>query len=518
MPKHLTVSRSVIGTCLLVAFPASDSAAQDAPSPLLINREPSALAADLTARIPDLMSQARVPGLSIAIVHNGSVVWDGAFGVKSTETGESVSRETLFEAASLTKPLFAYAVIRLVEEGVLNLDTPLVQYLPQETVETFLTHPLDKAGFRRDWFERVTGRQVLSHSSGLPHGEPIDPHYPLFFEPGARFKYSAAGYSLLQRTVEHLTGKPLEHIAREYVFDPLGMTHSSMIWRDDFATAAAHGHNLVGTPEPFRTYRQAHAAASMYTTAADYARFVAALLNGEGLPRAAVVSMLTPEIEIDEHTSWSLGFGIQRDGNGDALWQWGDYGIFRNFVIAYREPRIGVVYLTNSFNGLSIVGELVSRAIGGTLHAMDWLRYEPYDTPTAQFTSAVVVDGAEAAIALLPELRASDPAVAGESAVNRLGYALLNADRFDDAIRLFELNVAEHPRSANTYDSLAEAFMTRDAEGDIERAIHYYRKSLAAIPNDPRPDKEFLERLRVGGEQRIQELEARLRQREPAAR
>jgi tetratricopeptide (TPR) repeat protein len=239
------------------------------------------------------------------------------------------------------------------------------------------------------------------------------------------------------------------------------------------------------------------------------------VLNGEGLPRAAVVSMLTPEIEIDEHTSWSLGFGIQRDGNGDALWQWGDYGIFRNFVIAYREPRIGVVYLTNSFNGLSIAGELVSHAIGGTLHAMDWLRYEPYDAPTAQFTSAVVVDGAEAAIGLLPELRASDPAVAGESAVNRLGYALLNADRFDDAIRLFELNVAEHPRSANTYDSLAEAFMTRDAEGDIERAIHYYRKSLAAIPNDPRPDKEFLERLRVGGEQRIQELEARLGQREP---
>jgi tetratricopeptide (TPR) repeat protein len=144
---------------------------------------------------------------------------------------------------------------------------------------------------------------------------------------------------------------------------------------------------------------------------------------------------------------------------------------------------------------------------------MDFLGYEPYDTPTAQFTSAVVEDGAEAAIARLPELRASDPEVAGENVVNSLGYALLNADRFDDAIRLFELNVAEHPRSANTYDSLAEGFMTRDAEGDIERAIRYYRKALAAIPNDPRPDTEFLERLRVGGEQRIQELEARLEQR-----
>ena len=124
--------------------------------------------------------------------------------------------------------------------------------------------------------------------------------------------------------------------------------------------------------------------------------------------------------------------------------------------------------------------------------------------------SAVVEHGAEVAIARLPELRASDPEAVSENAINSLGYALLNADRFDDAIRLFELNVEEHPQSANTYDSLAEGFMTRDAEGDIERAIRFYRKALAAIPNDPRSDKAFLERLRVGGERRIQELEARL--------
>ena len=157
MRTHPIFSRFVLPTCLLVALATTDAAAQDAPPPrLLVDREPSAVAADLAARIPALMKQARVPGLSIALLHDGRVVWDGAFGVKSTETGAVVSPETLFEAASLTKPLFAYAVMRLVEEGVLDLDTPLVQYLPQETVETFLTHPLDRAGFRRDWLERVT--------------------------------------------------------------------------------------------------------------------------------------------------------------------------------------------------------------------------------------------------------------------------------------------------------------------------------------------------------------------------
>ncbi len=390
---------------------------------------------------------------------------------------------------------------------MLDLDTPLLDYLPREMVERLLTHPLDAEGFRRDWLERVTARHVLSHSSGLPHGERPDPLFPLFFEPGTSFRYSAAGYRALQLTVEHRMGKLLEEIVQEYVFAPLGMNHSSMIWQDSFEATAAQGHGLIGKPEPFRKYTRAHAAASMYTTAADYARFVSAVMNGEGLGADWAAAMLTPQIDVDEHNLWSLGFGIQRDGNGDAFWQWGDYGIFRNFVIAYKEAKIAVVYLTNSYYGLSIAKDIVTTAVGGEVHALDWLGYQPYDAPVNRFTWTVLSDGADAAVARLPEFRANDPEAMDEDDINRLGYVFLNAERFDDAITLFELNVREHPQSANTYDSLAEAFMKRDAEGDIERAIHYYRKSLEVIPTDPHSDKEFLERLKANAEQRIRQLE-----------
>jgi tetratricopeptide (TPR) repeat protein len=253
----------------------------------------------------------------------------------------------------------------------------------------------------------------------------------------------------------------------------------------------------------------------MYTTAVDYARFVNAVLNAKALDGERMTAMLTPQIEVDQHNSWSLGFGIQRDGNGDAFWQWGDYGIFRNFVIAYEQAKSAIVYLTNSYYGLSIGRDMVRRALGGEVHALEWLGYPRYDAPGVQLTWAVLEEGVDAALARMPDIRARDPAAISENDVNRLGYAFLNAERYDEAIGLFEHNVREHPKSANTYDSLAEAFMRRDAEGDIEQAIEHYHKSLEIIPVDPRPDREFLQRLRVNAERQIRDLEKRRTGRTP---
>jgi len=173
-----------------------------------------------------------------------------------------------------------------------------------------------------------------------------------------------------------------------------------------------------------------------------------------------------------------------------------------------------VLYLTNSYYGLSIGPEMVRRTVGGETWALDYLGYTPYDAPATQLTWLVLEQGADAALAQLPKLRAGDPNAVGEAQINQLGYAFLNAGRHDDAIALLELNVREHPRSANTYDSLAEAFQTRGGEGDLEKAIQYYRKSLEAIPNDPRPDKSFLEQLKANAEQRIPQLERMLRERQ----
>ena len=168
-------------------------------------------------------------------------------------------------------------------------------------------------------FRKVTARQVLSHSSGLPHGERGKP-YPIFFEPGEKYKYSAGGYYYLQLVVEHLKNKPLEQIIQEQVLNPIEMRRSSMVWKEDYESQAAVGHDFLGeTTGEFRKRTRAHAAATLYTTAEDYARFVVAVLNGSGLKGSSLKEMLTPQIEVDSRVFWSLGFGIQRNPAGELL-------------------------------------------------------------------------------------------------------------------------------------------------------------------------------------------------------
>jgi CubicO group peptidase (beta-lactamase class C family) len=151
------------------------------------------------------MGKAEIPGLQVAIARNGKVVWHKGFGVKNASTSSPATNETIFEAASLTKPFFAYVVMKMVEEGLIDLDKPLHTYFTREEAEKGLGHSLDAKGFKRGWFEKATGRHILSHSGGFPHGERGDV-FPIFFEPGTKWKYSADGYQLLQLVVEKLKG------------------------------------------------------------------------------------------------------------------------------------------------------------------------------------------------------------------------------------------------------------------------------------------------------------------------
>ena len=272
--------------------------ANDVPG-LLNHKSTEAVGADLQSLVPGLMIKARIPGLQIALVRDGRIVWRRNFGVANAKTSAPVTDETIFEAASFTKPFFAYYVMKLVEQGLVDLDKPLVGYLPREDLEKLLDHPLDEKDFHRDWFEKITARQVLSHSSGMPHGERGKP-YPLLFEPGTKWKYSAEGYFFLQRVIERLKGDRLENLMQKEVLTPLGMTRSCLVWRDSYEKTMANGHGFFGKPEDFRKRTEAHAAATLYTTAEDYAKFVCAVLNGTGLRPETLKEMLTPQIDMDK--------------------------------------------------------------------------------------------------------------------------------------------------------------------------------------------------------------------------
>jgi CubicO group peptidase (beta-lactamase class C family) len=473
---------------LLLAFVASAPIAAAETRPLLLE-DAKAAASDLNILIPQLLEKGHVPGLQIALIRNGSIVWDGAFGVANAASRAPVTSETIFEAASLTKPFFAYLVMKLMDEGVVNLDTPLVNYVPREEIEKVLGHSMDLEGFRRDWLEKITTRHVLSHSSGLPHGEGGKP-YPIFFEPGTQYKYSAEGYYFLQMAVERLKGRKLDVLMKEYVIDPLGMTHSSMVWREPYEKTMANGHDQFGAPQDFRKRTEAHSAASLYTTASDYARFVCAVMSGDGLKAATWKEMFAPQIMVDKDRGleWSLGFCVQTDANGTAFWQWGDYGIFRNYIIAYPGRKIGVVYLANSFHGLAICRELVSRSIGGEARGVEFLKYLPYDSPVLTFLWAVQEQGPGSVEKILPAMTAEHPDLLSPESLRMIVGLLDDGGRNDEIIAVFKSVEGKIPPSAAADAALAGAYL---AKGDLANAKACYRKALAS------PNKQDFDSTRV---------------------
>lgn len=173
----------------------------------------------LEKNIPELMKKDGVPGLAIAVIRGGKTTWVHGFGIKEAQSNQPVMEDTVFEAASLSKPVFTYGVLKLVDQGRLGLDVPLTTYLPKPFV----------AGDER--LAKITARIVLSHRTGFPNWPADDGSVSIYFKPGERFSYSGEGYIYLQRVVEQITGKALNDYMTEAVFTPLGMTSSSYVWR-----------------------------------------------------------------------------------------------------------------------------------------------------------------------------------------------------------------------------------------------------------------------------------------------
>jgi len=455
-------------------------AAQRATKPVPVN---AATERRLEKDIPTLMEKAGVPGLSIAIIRGGKTAWMESFGVRNEVTKKLVTTDTMFNVGSLSKPVFAYGVLKLVDAGKLKLDEPLAPYLPKEFV---VDDPR---------FNQITARIVLSHRTGLPNWPGDGKSLTIHFTPGERFSYSGSGMVLLQKAVEKITGKPLNDYMQEAVFTPLGMKHSSYVWNATFEHEAAVGHDVGGTPVDLFKAEHANAAASLETTAEDYAIFLDAVLQRKGLQPATLREMETSQIAVDTGCSncvegtpsgklstvifWGLGFGIEQTAEGESLWHWGDNGVFKAFFVVRPETKSGVVYMTNSENGLSLGRQILAETLGGDQPALDWLKYDNYDSPGLSFTQLALRMGAAAALEQFSKELAGG--VITEGTVNQVGYSLMGSKKIEDAILVFRKNVALHFDSWNVYDSLGEAYMKH---GDKDLAIKNYQKSVELKPTN----------------------------------
>jgi CubicO group peptidase (beta-lactamase class C family) len=278
------------------------------------------------------------------------------------------------------------------------------------------------------------------------------------------------------------------------------MKHSSYVWNPAFENAVVVGHNVGGTPVELSKADQANAAASLVTTAEDYAIFLDAVLNGRGLQPGTLREMESPQIAVDPSCTncvegkpserlsttifWGLGFGIEKTAEGESLWHWGDNAVFKSFFVVRPASKSGVVYLTNSENGLSIARQILTETLGGQQPAFDWLKYDDYDSPGLSFTRVALQEGA--ATALQQFARDLTSGVISEGTVNQTGYGLLGNKKIADAILMFQKNVELHPGSWNVYDSLGEAYVTN---GDKELAVKNYRKSVELNPKNENGSK-----------------------------
>jgi CubicO group peptidase (beta-lactamase class C family) len=314
----------------------------------------------------------------MALLRDAEVAWAGGFGVRRAGEATPVDERTVFEAASLSKAVFAYAVLKLCEERVLELDAPLTGYLGRRYIDD-------------PQIDRVTVRHVLSHSSGLPNwrrGRPLS----IAFPPGARYRYSGEGFYFLQQVIERLTAQPLETFMRERLLGPIGMRDSSYRWQERYARTAASGHDKEGAPQPRLDERLArfqkpgvedpetatpahNAAASLYTTAADFGRFVAHVMRPRGgrasqLSEPWIQAMLTPLVRVNETLSRGLGWGIETTELGTAFYHGGNNRYVLNFVLAYRGHGFGALCLTNGENGQRVYTGAIELAAGGTHPAL----------------------------------------------------------------------------------------------------------------------------------------------------
>jgi CubicO group peptidase (beta-lactamase class C family) len=321
-----------------------------------------------------LLKDGRVPGLSFAVKRDGKIVETRALGVRDTSTGLPADEDTIFEAASLSKPVFAYAVLQLVDAGVLSLDTPLSTYVPDYVKDD------PRAAL-------ITVRNVLSQTSGLPNWRSKTNPLKTYFQPGERFSYSGEGFVWLQRVVEAVTGESLNDIMARLVFDPLEMKRSSYIWRPDFAADYASPHDAQPAPGNKRRPAKPVVASTLHTTAADYARFLLAVLSGARLKPDTAKHWLNAQVRLhqrciqcisdrqdgDQHVAWGLGWGLEPDDG--SFFHWGDNDQFKAFVAGSPKDRSAVVAFTNGFNGMAIMPAIMNQLMPGKHAAFSWLNY-----------------------------------------------------------------------------------------------------------------------------------------------
>lgn len=304
----------------------------------------SSTAASVDRFIETYRKYYNIPGVSLALIKDGKVVYHKTYGVKNTFTGEKVNDNTLFEAASVTKPVFAYTVQRLAERGLIDLDKPLYLYLPYKDIE------------HDERYKLITARHVLTHRTGFPNWRWMnaDGKLDIKFTPGTSYNYSGEGFEYLKMVVEKITGKKVEQVLKEEVIEPIGLYHTFFSRNDSLRRMVANGH-YDGMPNFDDLPASPGMAYSMHTEALIFTRFMMQLMEQRGLKAETYQTMFSKHSDFDWGNEkpkipayMGMSLEIRESAFGKTFGHGGNNGDFKCKFEVYKDKKMGYVLFTNS--------------------------------------------------------------------------------------------------------------------------------------------------------------------------
>ncbi len=357
----------------------------------------------LDEKVNFLIQEAGVTGLALSIFNDGKVIYQKAFGYSNYETKDTLDIDHIFYGASLSKAVYGYLIAALASDGIIDVDKALYKYLDVDLPDLYI-----EKEFRRlhdlkedERYKKITARMCLSHTTGFSNwrwlNEP-DKKLRIHFDPGTQYSYSGEGMVLSQWIVEHITDTPLEEIALRKIFEPLGMTNSHYLWREDFKKHFCYGHNKKQEklPKDIET-EDANSAGSLSTTISDYSKFFEHVFKLYSEKSEITNLLFEPNIRInskaqfgplskettneydDIELSYGLGWGLLKSPFGIGAFKEGHGEGFQHYSIIFPDTGIGVILLSNSDNAEGIFKELLKDTIGDTYTPWKWEHYIPYN-------------------------------------------------------------------------------------------------------------------------------------------
>ena len=355
----------IFSTILLAALAIAGLATSCAPKEDPYKKEIEKII--VNAQVPLIQLESNFNGKQLSYQIENQNFYDSV----KIAAGEATPKPAVFQAASLSKVVFAYIVMKMYDRGEIDLDTPICNYTDIDRFED------------KESAAKLTARLVLNHRTGLPNWStgPSSQEWPTStitfkYPVDSCYGYSGEGFAYLQRAVEKIRGKKIDDIAKEEVFQPLGMEYTSYEWQPMYDTLAVDGYNKDGENRGKGRHPRANVGYTLRTCAADYAKFLQALLNGTGLSPEAKDVFFTPcqekairyagnHRECDNSIAWAMGIGTEDNAEyGKVLWHWGDNGSFKALFIVIPSANGYLTYFTNSNHGHDIINDITALVIG----------------------------------------------------------------------------------------------------------------------------------------------------------